>query len=55
MKEREPYDEPTTGSGDPGHGVKPSPDEPVTTGSGDPAHEDQPSDEAASVSRTKSR
>ncbi|MDQ7995614.1 MAG: hypothetical protein AAGC76_07150 [Luteibacter sp.] len=38
MTHRETYDEPTTGSGDPGHGEQESPDEPVNTGSGDPQH-----------------
>lgn len=38
MKERETYDDPTTGAGDPTHGGGPKPEEPVTTGSGDPQH-----------------
>ena len=38
MKERDTYDEPTTGSGDPNHGDGPKPVEPVNTGSGDPQH-----------------
>jgi hypothetical protein len=42
MKDREPYDEPTTGSGDPAHREGAAPDEPVTTGSGDPKHRPDP-------------
>jgi hypothetical protein len=38
MKDRETYDDPTTGTGDPAHGDGEKPDEPVTTGSGDPQH-----------------
>ncbi|MDR6937630.1 MULTISPECIES: hypothetical protein [unclassified Luteibacter] len=38
MNQREPYDDPTTNSGDPTHGQPPGPEEPVTTGSGDPQH-----------------
>ena len=38
MKDREAYDEPTTGSGDPNHTEGPKPVEPVNTGSGDPQH-----------------
>ncbi|WP_255548713.1 MULTISPECIES: hypothetical protein [Luteibacter] len=44
MKERDPYDEPTTGSGDPGHAEGPKPVEPVNTGSGDPQHKAEQAD-----------
>ena len=44
MKERDTYDDPTTGSGDPTHGEGPKPEEPVTTGSGDPQHKRPPED-----------
>lgn len=42
MKERDTYDEPTTGSGDPNHGEGPEPVEPANTGSGDPKHKPEP-------------
>ncbi|MET0506148.1 MAG: hypothetical protein ABWZ54_02415 [Luteibacter sp.] len=38
MNQRDPYEEPTTGSGDPNHGENDKPEEPVNTGSGDPQH-----------------
>ncbi|WP_285403298.1 hypothetical protein [Luteibacter sp. ME-Dv--P-043b] len=38
MHQRDPDDEPTTGSGDPQHRTPGAPEEPVTTGSGDPQH-----------------
>ena len=38
MAQRDPYDEPTTGSGDPTHGEGETPEKPVNTGSGDPQH-----------------
>jgi hypothetical protein len=38
MPPRETYDDPTTGSGDPTHGLPPGPAEPVNHGSGDPQH-----------------
>ena len=45
MKEREAYDEPTTGSGDPTHEERPRPVEPVNTGSGDPQHKPPAADD----------
>lgn len=41
MSQRDPYDEPTTGSGDASHDTQEAPvkpPEPVNTGSGDPTH-----------------
>jgi hypothetical protein len=49
MKERETYDDPTTGAGDPTHGEGPRPEEPVTTGSGDPQHKRSQEDLATKV------
>lgn len=42
MHQRDPDDEPTTGSGDPQHRTPGTPEEPVTTGSGDPQHRPEP-------------
>jgi hypothetical protein len=43
MHQRDPDDEPTTGSGDPQHRTpRGAPEEPVTTGSGDPQHRPEP-------------
>lgn len=42
MHERDRDNEPTTGSGDPGHDTPGAPEEPVTTGSGDPQHRPAP-------------
>jgi len=42
MHQRDPDDEPTTGSGDPQHRTPSTPEEPVTTGSGDPQHRPEP-------------